>query len=445
VNFSLEGFRKGTVMSYEASDGYFLGYPKLPDLPGPPDGEVLGTTGVVVTGLGMTTPLGADVHSTWTGLLAGESPITVLDEPWARDLPVRLAGRLSQEPTQVLDRVEARRMDRCQQIAMVAARQAWADAGAVAVAPERLAVVIGTGLGGGKTLVDQHDVSLAKGPGRVSPFAVTMLMPNGPAAAVSLDLGARAGAHAPTSACASGAEAIAMGLAILRAGRADVVVAGGTEACIGRLSMAAFARMGALSSRHEEPQSASRPFDSARDGFVMAEGAGAVVLERAESARARGARVYATLAGTGMSADAHAMTAPSADGQISAIRQALRSGGLDPQDIVHVNAHAPGTPVGDRIEASALLESIGPHALVTATKSITGHLIGGAGAIEAIFTVLSIFNDVIPATRNLDDKDPEVKVEVVTGSPRRTKVTAAISNSFGFGGHNVVLAFTKHA
>ncbi|MDQ0943735.1 beta-ketoacyl synthase [Streptomyces sp. V1I1] len=432
-------------MSYEASDDYFLGYPKLPDLPGPPDGEVLGTTGVVVTGLGMTTPLGADVHSSWTALLAGESPITVLDEPWARDLPVRLAGRLSQEPTEVLDRVEARRMDRCQQVAMVAARQAWADAGAPTVAPERLAVVIGTGLGGGKTLVDQHDVSSAKGPGRVSPFAVTMLMPNGPAAAVSLDLEARAGAHAPTSACASGAEAIAMGLAILRAGRADVVVAGGTEACIGRLSMAAFARMGALSSRHDEPQSASRPFDSARDGFVMAEGAGAVVLERAESARARGARAYATLAGTGMSSDAHAMTAPSADGQISAIRQALSSGGLGPHDIVHVNAHAPGTPVGDRIEASALLESIGPHALVTATKSITGHLIGGAGAIEAIFTVLSIFNDVIPATRNLDDKDPEVKVDIVTGSPRHTKVTAAISNSFGFGGHNVVLAFTKPA
>ncbi|MGP4002225.1 beta-ketoacyl-[acyl-carrier-protein] synthase family protein [Streptomyces sp. 8N706] len=431
-------------MSYEASD-YFLGYPKLPDLPDLPDGEALGTTGVVVTGMGMTTPLGADVHSSWTALLAGASPITVLDEPWARDLPVRLVGRLSQEPTEVLDRVEARRMDRCQQIAMVATRQAWADAGAPEVAPERLAVVIGTGLGGGRTLVDQHEASLAKGPGRVSPFAVTMLMPNGSAAAVSMALDARAGAHAPTSACASGAEAIAMGLAILRAGRADVVVAGGTEACISRLSMAAFARMGALSSRHEEPQSASRPFDSARDGFVMAEGAGVVVLERTEAARARGARMYATLAGTGMSSDAHAMTAPSADGQISAIHQALRSGGLCPQDIVHVNAHAPGTPVGDRIEASAVLESLGPHALVTATKSITGHLIGGAGAIEAIFTVLSIFNDVIPATRNLDDKDPEVKVEVVTGNPRRTKVTAAISNSFGFGGHNVVLAFTKPA
>ncbi|WP_406306862.1 beta-ketoacyl-[acyl-carrier-protein] synthase family protein [Streptomyces sp. NBC_00885] len=435
-------------MSYEAPDDHFSGYPKLPDLPvlpGLPNGTVIGTTGVVVTGLGMTTPLGADVHSTWTALLAGESPITVLDEPWARDLPVRLAGRLSQEPTEVLGRVEARRMDRCQQMAMVAARQAWADAGAPEVAPERLAVVIGTGLGGGKTLVEQHDVSSTKGPDRVSPFAVTMLMPNGSAAAVSLDLGARAGAHAPTSACASGAEAIAMGLAILRSGRADVVVAGGTEACIGRLSMAAFARMGALSSRHEEPQAASRPFDSARDGFVMSEGAGVVVLERAESARARDARTYATLAGTGMSSDAHAMTAPSTDGQVRAIRRALRAGGLSPQDIVHVNAHAPGTPVGDRIEAAAVLESIGPHALVTATKSATGHLIGGSGAIEAIFTALSVFTDVIPATRNLDDKDPEVKVELVTKRPRRIEVTAAISNSFGFGGHNVVLAFTKPA
>lgn len=432
-------------MSYEASDDHFSGYPDLPALPGLPNRTAISTTGVVVTGLGMTTPLGADVHSTWTALLAGESPITVLDEPWARDLPVRLAGRLSQEPTEVLGRVEARRMDRCQQMAMVAARQAWADAGAPEVAPERLAVVIGTGLGGGKTLVEQHDVSSTKGPDRVSPFAVTMLMPNGSAAAVSLDLGARAGAHAPTSACASGAEAIAMGLAILRAGRADVVVAGGTEACIGRLSMAAFARMGALSSRHEDPQAASRPFDSARDGFVMSEGAGVVVLERAESARARDARTYATLASTGMSSDAHAMTAPSADGQIRAIRRALRASGLSPQDIVHVNAHAPGTPVGDRIEAAAVLESIGPHALVTATKSATGHLIGGSGAIEAIFTALSVFTDVIPATRNLDDKDPEVKVELVTKRPRRIEVTAAISNSFGFGGHNVVLAFTKPA
>ncbi|GGO90201.1 beta-ketoacyl-[acyl-carrier-protein] synthase family protein [Wenjunlia tyrosinilytica] len=427
-------------MSYEGSDDYFLGHPKLPGLP---EQEIRGTTEVVVTGMGMTTPLGADVRSTWSRLLAGDCATRVLDEPWSHDLPVRLAGRLSQEPAEVLDRVEARRLDRCQQMALIAARQAWKDAGDPPVAPERFAVVVGTGLGGGTTLVDQHDLSLAKGPHRVSPFAVTMLMPNGPAAAVSMALGARGGAHAPTSACASGAEAIALGLAILRAGRADVVLAGGTEACIGRLSMAAFARMGALSGRHEDPEAAARPFDSGRDGFVMAEGAGAVVLERADFARARGAMAYATLAGAGMTSDAHAMTAPSTAGQVRAIGHALRTGGLVPHDIVHVNAHAPGTPVGDRIEAAAVLESLGPHPLVTATKSVTGHLIGGAGAVEAIFTVLSVFENVIPATRNLHDKDPEVKLDVVTGGPRRTNVTAAVSNSFGFGGHNVVLSFTR--
>jgi 3-oxoacyl-[acyl-carrier-protein] synthase II len=398
---------------------------------------------VVVTGLGMTTPLGADLASTWGALLAGESYTGLLDEEWACDLPVRIGARLRREPAEALDRVEARRMDRCQQMAMVAARQAWADAGRPEVAPERFAVVFGTGLGGGRTMMEQYEVVVHKGPRRMSPFAVTMLMPNGSAAAVSMDLGARGGAHAPTSACASGAEAIAVGLSLLRAGRADVVLAGGTEACIGRLSIAAFARMGALSSRHDDPRAASRPFDRARDGFVMGEGAGALVLERAEFARARGARPYARLAGAGMSSDAHDMTAPSPDGQVRAISEALRSGGLGPRDIAHVNAHAPGTPVGDGVEAAAVRTALGPHPLVTATKSMTGHLIGGAGAIEAAFTVLAVRDDVIPATRNLDDQDPAVDLEVVTGEPRHTTVAAAVSNSFGFGGHNVVLAFTK--
>jgi len=403
------------------------------------------TQDVVVTGMGMTTPLGADVASTWAALLAGESGAATLSDPWARGLPVRIAARLRQEPTDVLDRVEARRMDRCQQIAMVAARQAWADAGEPDVAPERLAVVLGTGIGGGRTALDQHDVVRDKGPKRISPFAITMLMPNGAAAAVSLDLGARGGAHAPTSACASGAEAIATALALLRTGRADVVLAGGTDTCVGELPIAGFARMGALSRRNDEPQAASRPFDSARDGFVIAEGAGAVILERAEFARARGARAYARLAGAGMTSDAYDMTSPLPDGQVRAITEALRTGGLTPQDIMHVNAHAPGTPVGDGVEASAVLTALGSHALVTATKSMTGHLIGGAGAVEAIFTVLSVYHDVIPATRNLDEQDPEVKLEIVAGTPRHTKVTAATSNSFGFGGHNVVLAFTKAA
>ncbi|PWK86911.1 3-oxoacyl-[acyl-carrier-protein] synthase II [Lentzea atacamensis] len=411
-------------------------HPSLPPLPGREEE-------IVVTGLGMTTPQGGDVQSTWDGLLAGASGVRLLDAPWTADLPVRLGAPVREDPGTLLDRVARRRMDRCQQLAVVAARQAWADAGAPDVDPERLAVVFGTGLGGGGTLIEQYDRCQELGPGRVSPFTVTMLMPNGPAAAVSMDIGARGGAHAPTSACASGAEAIALGAALLQRGLADVVVAGGTEACLGRLSIAAFARMGALSRRHDQPEGASRPFDSGRDGFVMAEGAGAVVLERGSFARARTARISARLAGIGMTSDAHDMTAPSPHGQIRAIRRALRSAGLSPYDVTHVNAHAPGTPVGDRVEAAAVLEALGPHPLVTATKSVTGHLIGGAGAVEAIFTLLAVRDGVIPPTRNLDDQDSDVKLEIVADRPRHARIGAAISNSFGFGGHNVVLVFTR--
>ncbi|MGO1050911.1 beta-ketoacyl-[acyl-carrier-protein] synthase family protein [Crossiella sp. CA198] len=416
---------------------FSLGHRLLPELAAGPE--------VLVTGLGMTTPLGGDVAETWQGLLDGGSPVTALAEDWASDLPVRLGARLRREPDAELGRIELRRLDRCQQLALVAARQAWADAGRPEVDPERFAVVLGTGLGGGRTLLDQHEVVAARGPDRISPFAVTMLMPNGSAAAVSLALGARGGAHAPTSACASGAEAVALGLAMIRAGRADVVLAGGTEACVGRLSIAAFARMGALSRRNHDPAGASRPFDLGRDGFVMGEGAGALVLERAEFARARGHRGHAKLAGAGMSADAHDMTAPAPDGQIRAIQEALHSSGLSRQEVTHVNAHAPGTQVGDRIEAAAVRSAVGTHPLVTAPKSITGHLIGGAGAVEAICTVLSVREDLVPPTRNLDNPDPEVGLEIVTGAPRHTPVPAALSNSFGFGGHNVVLAFTKAA
>jgi 3-oxoacyl-[acyl-carrier-protein] synthase II len=397
---------------------------------------------VLVTGMGMTTPLGPDVTSTWRALLAGESRVSILDDEWAADLPVKMAGRAYQEPAEVLSGAELRRLDRVQQFAVIAARQAWADCGAPDVDPARFAVVIGTGIGGGLTTIAQHDKILAHGSRRVSPFTIQMLMPNGAAAAVSLDLGAKGGAHAPMSACASGAEAIAQGLALLRSGRADIVVAGGTEACLGRLSMAAFARMGALSERTHEPQAASRPFDADRDGFVLAEGSAALVLERADSARARGARAHARLAGAGMSSDAHDMTTPHADGQIRAMKEAMATAGLGPSDIGHINAHATGTPAGDGVEASAIIDAIGNHPLVTATKSSTGHMIGGAGAMEAIFTVLSLRDGTIPATRNLDTQAPDIKLNVVTGSPYRTTADAALSNSFGFGGHNVALAIT---
>jgi 3-oxoacyl-[acyl-carrier-protein] synthase II len=392
--------------------------------------------------MGMTTPLGPDVASTWRALLAGESRVSILDDEWAADLPVKIAGRAYQEPAEVLTGAELRRLDRCQQFAVIAARQAWADSGAPDVDPERFAVVIGTGIGGGLTTIAQYDKITAHGARRVSPFTIQMLMPNGAAAAVSLELGARGGAHAPMSACASGAEAVALGLALLRAGRADIVLAGGTEACLGQLSMAAFARMGALSQRACDPQAASRPFDAERDGFVLAEGAAALVLERADTARARGARAHGCLAGAGMSCDARDMTMPHPEGQARAMKEAMATAGLGPSDIGHVNAHATGTPAGDGVEAAAVIDAVGNHPLVTATKSSTGHMIGGAGAVEAVFTVLALRHGLIPPTRNLDTQAPDIKVNVVTGSPQPTTADAALSNSFGFGGHNVALAFT---
>jgi 3-oxoacyl-[acyl-carrier-protein] synthase II len=401
-------------------------------------------TDVVVTGLGATTPLGGDVPSTWAGLLAGESGVGTLTEDWAEELPVRIAARMKVEPSQVLARVEARRLDRVQQAAMVAAREAWADAGRPEVDLERLAIAVGSGIGGALTLLDQHEVLSQRGPRRVSPLLVPMLMPNGPAAAVGLELGARGRVHAPVSACASGSEALALALDLIRAGRADIVVAGGSEACVHPLPMAGFAQMRALSAQNDQPDRASRPFDKGRDGFVLGEGAGIMVLERADHARARGAHVYGVLAGAGVTADGYHITAPDPDGAQAAraIRLALADSGLSAADIGHVNAHATATPVGDVAEAQAIRSALGDHPVVTATKSMTGHLLGAAGAVEAIVTVLSIKHGVIPSTRNLEDLDDEVQLDVVRGEARHQPLTAALNDSFGFGGHNVALAFT---
>jgi 3-oxoacyl-[acyl-carrier-protein] synthase II len=410
---------------------------------------------VVVTGLGATTPLGGDVASTWAGLLEGRSGVTVLGEEWAADLPTRIVGRLAVEPTEVLDRVEARRLDRGEQVAVVAARQAWADAGfrhprqegstGDTAEPERLAVVIGTGISGALTLLGQHDVLRERGHRRVSPLTVPMLMPNGPAATVGLDLCARAAVRAPVSACASGAEAIALGLELLRSGACDVAVVGGSEACIHPLPIAAFGQMRALSTRNDEPQAASRPFDKQRDGFVFAEGAGALVLERAQDAAARGARPYAVLAGAGITADGYHITAPDPEGSgaVRAITAAVRDAGLSTSDIVHVNAHATATVVGDVAEAKAIRVALGEHPVVTAPKSMLGHLIGAAGAVESIATILAVRDDIVPATRNLDDPDQDVEVDVVRMTPRQMTVPAAVNDAFGFGGHNVAIVVRK--
>lgn len=401
---------------------------------------------VVVTGLGAVTPLGADVPTTWDGLLASRSGARTLDDDWAEDLPVRIAAPVPVDPAEALGRVAARRLDRSQQFAVLAAREAWADAGRPAVAPERLAVAVSSGIGGVTTLLDAADVLAARGPRGVGPHTVPMLMPNGPAAVVALELGARAALTSPTSACASGGESVAAALDLLRRKRADVVVCGGTEAAVTPLLLAGFAAMRALSGRQEQPGAASRPFDKGRDGFVLAEGAAVLVLERASTARARGAHVHAELAGAGLSSDAHHVAAPHPDGAgaARAIAAALSDAGATAEDVVHVNAHATGTPLGDLAESRALRSALGPRAErvpVSATKASTGHLLGAAGALEAVFTVLALERGLAPPTRNLDDPDDEIALDVVQVRPRPLPPGVALSTSFGFGGHNVALAF----
>jgi 3-oxoacyl-[acyl-carrier-protein] synthase II len=405
------------------------------------------TTEVVVTGLGATTPLGGDVVSTWDALRAGKSGIVALTEDWVDrfDLPVRIAAKLSVDPADILPRLQARRWDRCEQVAIIAAREAWQHAGAPDVEPERLAVVIGTGIGGPLTLLRQDDLLETVGMRKVSPLTIPMLMPNGPAAHVGLDLCARGGVHAPVAACASGAEALAIAWRMLRAGEVDVVVAGGAEACLVPITLAGFAQMRTMSTRNDEPERASRPFDTARDGFVLGEGAGVMVLEREEFAAARGAARHGRLAGIGTSSDGHHITAPQPDGvgASRAISAALRTAGLDKADVGHVNAHATATPVGDIAEAAAIRAAIGDHVVVTAPKGALGHLIGAAGAVEALACVLALRDGVVPPTLNLENLDPGVELDVVTGSAREVTLRAAVNDSFGFGGHNVALAFTS--
>ena len=414
----------------------------------------MSATDVVVTGLGATTPLGGDVASTWDALLAGRSGVKALTYEWAAQLPVRIAAELAVDPSEVLDRVRLRRMDRCEAIALIAAKQAWADAGLgtpasegaepTGVDPERLAVSIGTGIGGILTLLAQDDILETSGPRRVSPFTVPMLMPNGPAAVVGLEFSARAGVHCVASACATGAEAIAHGYDLIRSGRADVVLAGGTEAVIHPLPLAGFASMRAMSTRNDEPERASRPWDKGRDGFVLGEGAAVLVLERAEHAAARGARVYARLAGVGITSDGYDIVQPHPEGAgfVRAVRKALAEAQLTGADIVHVNAHATSTPTGDMAEVAGLRTVIGEHPVLTANKSMTGHLLGAAGALESVATVLSVHQGVIPPTINLDDPEDGL-LDVPVGKPRHQPVPAALNNSFGFGGHNVALIFTQ--
>ena len=403
---------------------------------------------VVVTGLGATTPLGGDVASTWAALIAGKSGVRLLTEDWRELLPVHFAARVATEPADQMERVEMRRLDRSEQFALVASREAWKDAGTPDVDKERLGVVIASGIGGVITLLDQFDNLKEKGARGVSPHTVPMLMPNGPAANVGLELQARAGVHTPVSACASGAEAIGYALEMIRSNRADVIVSGGVEAAIHQLPMAGFAAMKALSTRNDAPERASRPYDADRDGFVLGEGGGILILEEYEHAKARGAKIYCELVGQGLSSDGYHIAAPDPDGSgvQRAIKFALKDANLSTKDIVHLNAHATSTPAGDVAEANALRLALGAdsdHVAVSATKSMTGHLLGGAGAIESVFIVKALQERLAPPTINIENLDPAVTIDVVRDTPRTLPAgqIAALNDSFGFGGHNVVLAF----
>lgn len=413
-------------------------------------GAALSARTVVVTGLGTTNPLGGNVSATWEALRRRCCGVGALTSDWVHqyDLPVRIGARLAVEPAEMLRPKELRRLDRASQCALLAAREAWAQAGSPEVDGERLAVSVSPGMGPVLSVMGAWDDLRTKGPRRVSPMAVPALMPNAPAATIGIELGARAGIHAPVSACASGAEAIAYGADLIALGRADVVVAGGTDAAGHPMTVAAFSAMRALSTRNDEPGTASRPFAADRDGFVLGEGAGVVVLESAAHAAARGARALVVLAGAAVTADAFDVARPEPDGteQARALHLALERAGLSPEQVGHVNAHATSTPVGDAVEARVLARVL-PEAGVSATKSATGHLLGGAGGLEAVLTVQSLREGWLPGTllpAGIDPALAETGLDVVGPAGRRVPgLQAAVSTSFGFGGHNVALAFTR--
>lgn len=410
------------------------------------------TKKIVVTGIGATSPLGGTAPESWTALLAGESGAHTLTQDWVAELelPVTFAAEAKVRPEEVLERVESKRLDPSSQFALISAREAWADAGSPDVDPIRVGVDYSTGIGGLWTLLDAWDTLKEKGPRRVLPMTIPMLMPNAAAAAISMSIPSRAYARTDVSACASSTEAIANAYMHLQEGLADVVIAGGTEAVVHPLPIAAFASMQALSKRNDSPATASRPYDVSRDGFVLGEGAGSIVLETEEHALARGARIYAELAGGAVTSDSFHITAPDPEGSAAAraMLAALAQAGARPEDVAHINAHATSTPVGDIAEYNAMLRVFGdhlPNIAVSATKAATGHLLGGTGALEAIFTILALHNRTAPPTINLTEQDPAIPLDVVT-SPRALGdgELLALSNSFGFGGHNSVVAFRSY-
>ncbi|MFE9579085.1 KasA/KasB family beta-ketoacyl-ACP synthase [Nocardia sp. NPDC006044] len=401
---------------------------------------------VVVTGYAATTCLADDMDTTWSELLIGHTGIGALTEDFVAeyDLPVRIGGKLKSPPGQQLTRIEQRRLSYVEQLALVLGRAVWRHAGAPELDGERLAVAIGTGLGGGDALIDAVDAMRAGGYRKVSPLSVPMVMPNGPAATVGLEIGAKAGIYTPVSACSSGSEAIAQAWRLIGTGEADVVVAGGVEGHIDAVPIASFAMMRAMSTRNDEPERASRPFDRDRDGFVFGEAGALMVLESERHARARGAEIHGRVLGAGITSDAYHIVAsePAGTGAARAMRKAIRAAGLEVSDIQHVNAHATATSIGDASEANAIA-AVTPDASIYAPKSALGHSIGAVGALESLITMLTLRDQTIPPTLNLDNRDPEIDLDIVSGAPRRQHIDYALNNSFGFGGHNVALAFGR--
>ncbi|SUA77514.1 3-oxoacyl-[acyl-carrier-protein] synthase 1 [Nocardia otitidiscaviarum] len=403
---------------------------------------------VVVTSLAATTSIAGDIDSTWKGLLSGESGIDVLDDSFIDDfeLPVRIGGHLKVSPGASLTPGEVRRLSYVEQMATVLGREVWRNAGNPEVDTNRLGVSIGTGLGGAESLIVARDKLSKGGYRKVSPLTVQCVMPNGPAACVGLELGAKAGVTTPVSACSSGSEAIANAWRMIVMGDADMVVTGGVEGSIQALPIAAFTMMRAMSTRNDDPKSASRPFDADRDGFVFGEAGALMVIETEEHAKARGATIHARLMGAGITSDGFHLVAPDPEGTgaARAMTRALETAGIAKTDVTHINAHATATPIGDTAECNAIHKAIGNHASVYAPKSALGHSIGAVGALESVITVMSIRDEVIPPTLNLDNLDPEIDLDVVHGQARTGRIDYAVNNSFGFGGHNVALAFGRY-
>jgi len=405
---------------------------------------------VVVTGMGVVTSLGSELDTFWNNLLAGKSGVSQIEAFDVSEYPTRIAASIKDfDPEQYFDRKEARRMDRFVQFATAAALSALKDANLNVqedTDPERVGVYVGSGIGGLATWEEQHKILLEKGPKRVSPFFIPMMIANMASGQISITTGAKGPNSTAVTACATGTNTIGDSFKLIQMGDADVMICGGAEATISPTGVAGFCAMRAMSTRNEEPAKASRPFDIDRDGFVMGEGSGILILESLEHAQKRGARIYAEVIGYGMSGDAHHMTDPDPDGAARCMVKALKSADIKPEDIDYINTHGTSTPVGDKSETTAIKRTFGEHAYklaISSTKSMTGHLLGAAGGVEAIITALTLKNGIIAPTINVVNQDPECDLDVVPNEARKADVRIAMSNSFGFGGHNATIVMKQ--